>query len=141
MPEIGTLFPTYIAFPRPMQLVDFVHDGQVDEGYEPNGFVLSWEAIAAMNSGLRNHQPCEYLAIGETRYSDGTRFLDLAMNPAWIERNTDYHFLPGKLNPVFICPDCEGTGGEHHKITIPDRDGGKAMVVKCPQDTSRNFRR
>lgn len=132
---------TYVRFDRPQQLTAFVHEGKIDDGCEPNGAVLSWEAIEAMNASARTRQPCQFLAVGETRYSDGRHFLDLAMNPAWIERNTDYRFLPGHLNPVYVCPDCEGVAGEHSKVQIPDPSGGRAMTVKCPQDTSRSFRR
>lgn len=80
--------------------------------------------------------------IGERHYSDGRWFLDFGVRPEWIEANSDYRFIAGRHdNPVWQCPDCEGIDGAHQKISLPDRDGGKPLIVKCPQEPKRSWGR
>ena len=62
------------------------------------------------------------------------------MNPAWIEANTDYQYR-GNRYPDWYCPDCDGKGGDHVKVTIPNAHGAGLSTVKCPRDTRRSFGR
>lgn len=122
---------TYVSVgARPLNF--YLVDGEVPEGDEPSGRLFPFRVL---------DNPAQYLVIGEISYSDGRRFLDFGLNPAWVETNSDYRFIPGRSdNPVSMCPDCEAIGGEHMKISIPDRDGGRPLLVKCPRDLSRTRR-
>lgn len=118
---------TYTPFRPGRRVADFLVDGAFPAGNEASGTIIPWRVLDA---------PAMYLVIGEITFSDGRRFLDFGMNPAWVEANSDCRFIPGRSdNPVYICPDCDGLSGEHQRIEIPDRDGSRPMFVKCPRDT------
>lgn len=115
---------------KPRPLSDWTDDhGNVMAGHEADGLAFPPRVLG---------EPALYAVIGERRYSDGRWFLDFGVRPEWIEANTDYRFVAGRSdNPVWVCPDCEAIDGAHTKISLPDPDGGKPTVVRCPRDPAK----
>lgn len=123
---------TYHDFRTPRRLNEFLVDGEVPDGFEASGKLFPFRVL---------DDPAMYNVIGEITYTDGRRFLDFGVNPGWVETHSDYRFIAGRSdNPILVCPDCDGLGGDHQRISIPDH-GGKALLVKCPRDTRKQSNR
>ena len=118
---------TYTKFTPWRNVAEWTSGGETDEGCEPNGTVLRYEVIEALNRSLIDRQPCEYVVIGERRYSDGRHFLDFAINPEWMRATTNYQYRNERW--VWVCPECDGQNDDHRKIEIDKQR------VPCPRDT------
>jgi len=118
---------TYTEFDRPRSVSDWVNGGNADEGCEANGTVLRYDVIEALNRAQRDRQPCEYVVIGERRFSDGRHFLDFAINPRWVEETTNYRKRNDRW--VWVCPECDGINDDHRKIQLAG-----SITAKCPRD-------
>lgn len=129
---------TRIAYDPPRPLTDWVVLGEIVEGCEANGRALRYDAIEELNRAAKTGQPCQYVVVGERRYGDGRFTLDLAVSPAWIRAMTDWRPIDGRL--VWICPDCEGHGDTHRKVSVQRLDGSK-VEVWCPRRETSGIRR
>lgn len=109
---------TYVDFPKPAAVTDWIEDGQVVAGHETNGLALPARVMAT----LGRSGPPEYVVVGEERYSDGRWYLEFAVTDAWIQANKP------------LCQDCGGIGDQHGMVTFEDPETGKARKIRCPSD-------
>ena len=79
-----------------------------------NGLALTPDVIQAIAQGKVTNQPHPYLIRGEwVRHKDGVRFLDVAMDRAWLTANTHHQLVDGRLR--WVCPVCQKLSGHHTK--------------------------
>lgn len=78
-----------------------------------NGLALTWDVIRAMSESRVSGKPHGYLVQGEWVRRDGVRFLDIAVDRAWVTENTNNQVVDGKLR--WVCPGCGRLSGMHNK--------------------------
>jgi hypothetical protein len=111
---------SYTHYNPPRPLREWIEEGQVVEGHEPNGTAFSYDVLASMNRG----GVPQFVVVGKADYGDGRWFLDFGISLAYIEATSDFRERDGIL--VWVCPVCEGVGDEHRRIEV------KGQLVKCP---------
>lgn len=90
----------HFVFRPPHQLAEHLSDPAMPMA----GFDVLAEAKVA-------NRPPELVVIGEYRRADGRRFLDLGVNPAFLETVTNYRLHDGHWR--WECPECGKLGGKH----------------------------
>lgn len=78
-----------------------------------NGLALTYDVLDAMAEAKVSGRPHRYLVRGEWRRSDGVRYLDFAIDRAWVTANTNYRLVEGHLR--WTCPVCGRLSGKHNK--------------------------
>lgn len=78
-----------------------------------NGLALTYDVIQAIASSKMSGRPHPFLVRGETVRRDGVRFLDIAIDRAWVTQNTNYKLIDGRLR--WQCPSCGKLSGTHSK--------------------------
>lgn len=79
-----------------------------------NGQALDANAYAALATSKVKGGPCELVVRGEYVRDDGVRFLDFAIDPVWLELNSNYRRVDGRLR--WVCPRCGLMSGQHTKV-------------------------
>ena len=107
---------TYERFVPPRALAGY--RGQ--PGLEIGDQLLSPAAYQAIADAASSRQPCELVAIGETRTPDGRRYLDLGVSRDYIEATTNWRHpihADGTTDHALSwrCPDCGLWGDKHAK--------------------------
>lgn len=113
----------FVPYPHPRELTDFLGpDGTPMPGHEASGTILSYAALDALARSKTAHEPCMLVAIGEhVDERRGRRFLELAINPAWLQTRTNYRYVKGERYPVWTCPECGETNRRHRRgCTYPE---------------------
>lgn len=77
------------------------------------GYALTWDVIQAIAESKVSGKYHGYLIRGEWIRRDGVRFLDIAVDRAWVVENTDYQLIDGRLR--WVCPECGYMSGNHRK--------------------------
>lgn len=78
-----------------------------------NGLALTYDVLKAIGLARVSHQSHGYLVRGEWLSRDGTRYLDIAMDVAWVAANSNYQLVNGFLR--WVCPSCGRMSGAHNK--------------------------
>jgi hypothetical protein len=92
----------YQRFRPPHQLAEHLSDPAMPHA--------GYDALAEAKVARR---PPEFVVIGEWRRLDDRRFLDLGINPDFLEAATNYRLHEGLIR--WECPDCGKLGGKHVK--------------------------
>lgn len=79
---------------------------------------VSPEVIEEVARNRVAHQPPKYLVQGEWVYGL-QRYLDVAINRAWVDFVTNYKLTEGRLR--WTCPICGKLGGTHTKACDYER--------------------
>lgn len=96
----------YVEFRPPRRPEEYV--GQAGPH---NGLALNFDTLEAIAQAKQTGKPHPYVVRGELRRSDGVRFLDIAVDRAWVVENSDYILLDGFLR--WQCPGCGKLSGQH----------------------------
>lgn len=80
------------------------------ENYSPAE--LPHDVLEAIASARITGIPHQYVVKGLWTYGD-RRFLDIAVDYAWVVDNTNHQFVNGRLR--WVCPGCGKLSGEHAK--------------------------
>ena len=102
----------YVRFTPPRRLVEY----QGQPGHEVGGLMLSPAAMDAIAKAKNTRSLPEYVVIGEHRYEDGRRYLELGATTGHIEAVTDYRWDSGTKSLRLLCPNCETWDGKHKKV-------------------------
>lgn len=78
-----------------------------------NGLALTWDVIQAIARSEMTGEAHGCLVRGEWVRSDGVRFLDFAIDRAWVAANSNYQLVEGQLR--WVCPGCGRMSGNHSK--------------------------
>lgn len=78
-----------------------------------NGLALTADVLQAIARSKVSGEPHEYVVRGEWVRRDGVRFLDFAIDRAWVVANTNYQLIGGELR--YVCPGCGKLSGNHAK--------------------------
>lgn len=100
----------YSRFDPPHLLTEYVGKPgpHMGNALPPAGY----DALAeAANTG----KPPALVVIGEWRRVDGVTFLDLGVQPGWIEANTSFRRDPQSDHLRWHCPSCDVTSGQKHR--------------------------
>ena len=100
---------TYERFLSPRPVKPYI--GQ--PGNEPNRLRVPWPVLDSHAACLSRHLPQEYVAVGETTYPDGRRYLDFAATTAYIEAVTSYRWDAEAKRLRLRCPACGLWDGKH----------------------------
>lgn len=98
----------YVTFNPPRRPEEYVGQKGPHNGLALEHYVL--DAIAEARVSGRRHR---YVVQGEYVRRDGVRYLDIAIDRAWITENTNYRLFEGRLR--WQCPECGKLGGQHTK--------------------------
>lgn len=98
----------YVPFSPPRRPEEYVGQSGPHNGLALEHHVL--DAIAEARLTGRRHR---YLVQGEYVRRDGVRYLDIAIDRAWITANTRYQLIEGRLR--WQCPECGKLSGQHTK--------------------------
>lgn len=103
---------TYVPFDPPRRPEEYL-----GQSGPHNGLALEHNVLDAIATSKQPGKPPHgYLVRGEWRRSDGVRFLDIAVDRAWVMSNTDYQLIDGRLR--YVCPEC---GGMSHRKGCSNR--------------------
>jgi hypothetical protein len=78
-----------------------------------NGLALTHDVLTAIAQSRITGQRHPFLVRGEWIRKDGKRFLDIAIDRAWVTENTHYRLIEGRLR--WVCPVCGKLSGQHTK--------------------------
>lgn len=98
----------YREFNPPRRPEQYVGQPGPHQGLALEHYVL--EAIAEARVSQRPHR---WVVRGEWVRRDGVRFLDIAVDRAWIDASTDFRLSDGALR--YVCPGCGRRSGNHEK--------------------------
>lgn len=98
----------YVPFHPPRRPEEYV--GQVGPH---NGLALDHNVLDALAEARVSGKAHRYLVRGEWRRSDGVRYLDIAVDRAWVVANSNYQLVEGQLR--YVCPGCGRMSGSHSK--------------------------
>jgi hypothetical protein len=77
------------------------------------GLALPHDVLEAIAQARVSNRPHQYLVRGEWVRSDGARYLDIAVDRAWLTASTNYQLVDGMLR--WTCPACGRLSGAHSK--------------------------
>ena len=72
---------------------------------------LPWCAIDDLHRARAKHMPTEFLVGGEWRTDDGKTYVQLVVNPRFVEWTTNWRHLEGRFR--WVCPECGLTNDAH----------------------------
>lgn len=100
---------TYTEFLPPHRPEEYVgqagpHDGKA----------LPFDVLEAIAQAKLTGKPHGYLIRGQwVRKADKVRYLDVAVDRAWVVNNSNYQIIDGFLR--WVCPGCQKLSGAHAK--------------------------
>lgn len=79
-----------------------------------NGLALEHNVLEAIAEAKVTGKSHGFLVRGEWRRSDGLRFLDIAVDRAWVMSvDPNYQLVDGRLR--WVCPECGHMSSNHRK--------------------------